>query len=109
MADWEDDLKRRSAAWVAPCEAGPPAGADVRYDPLFEAVSREIGKLETPQAGALDWGGIDRDSTKILQSKSKDILVACWLAASLHERFDLDGLATGIWVIASAWPKLRRW
>lgn len=99
--DWAETLEQRATALTAPVPGAAPGGIDVRYDPAFEALAQELGKLDAPQATAVDWKIVERDATTVLSTKSKDILVACWLAASLHEQHGLEGLALGLWVVGS--------
>ena len=79
-----------------PIKAEQPAGADVRYDPLFENLQAEVDKLSTPSAvSAVDWGKIVNLSSEILAQKSKDLLVASYLAVALIYTRKFEGLAIG--------------
>ena len=80
-----------------PVSKEKPTGSDVRYDPLFEELQAEVDKLSSPTAtGTLDWGKVAKASAAILSGKSKDLLVAGYLAVSLiHTRKD-EGLAVGL-------------
>ena len=74
-----------------------PAGEDVRYDPAYDELQTEVEKLSSPAAaGSVDWEKVDRFATDILRHKSKDLLVASYLAVALiHTRGD-DGFAIGL-------------
>lgn len=72
-------------------------GSDVRYDPLFEELQAEVDKLSSPTAtGTLDWGKVAKASAAILSGKSKDLLVAGYLAVSLIHTRKAEGLAVGL-------------
>jgi type VI secretion system protein VasJ len=66
-----------------PVTEDQPAGSDVRYDPLFDALQAEIDKQSTPTAsGGTDWKKVEKLAVEILSTKSKDILVASYLAVA---------------------------
>ena len=78
---------------------GTPAGQSVRYDPEFEAIEAEIQKLESPSGGPVNWKKIAESSSAILAQKSKDLLVAAYLAGAMFYTRGYAGLATGVAVI----------
>jgi type VI secretion system protein VasJ len=72
-------------------------GEDVRYDPLFDTLQAEVDKLTSPSvAGTVDWEKVVRLSADILATRSKDILVASYLAVGLVQTRRGDGLALGL-------------
>lgn len=74
-----------------------PAGLDVRYDPLFDTLQAEVDKLTSPAiAGTVDWEKVVRLSADILATRSKDLLVASYLAVGLIQTRQGDGLALGL-------------
>jgi type VI secretion system protein VasJ len=76
-----------------------PAGSDVRYESEFEELQAEIDKLSSPTAsGGVDWAKVSRLASLILEKKSKDILVAGYLAVSQINIAQIDGLLTGLHV-----------
>ena len=80
-----------------PIKAEQPAGSDIRYDPLFEQLQAEVEKLSTPSAAsAVDWGKIVNLASEILAQKSKDLLVASYLAVALIYTRKIEGLAIGL-------------
>jgi type VI secretion system protein VasJ len=80
-----------------PIQAEQPTGADVRYDPFFEQLQAEVDKLSTPSAAsAVDWGKIVNLAAEILAQKSKDLLVASYLAVALIYTRKFEGLALGL-------------
>lgn len=83
----------------APIPGAAPAGQSVRYDPEFEAIEAEIQKLESPTGGAVNWKKVADSSAGILAEKSKDLLVAAYLAGALFNTKGYAGLATGVSVM----------
>jgi len=83
-----------------PISDDQPAGAEVRYEPEFEQLQAEIDKLSVPSAsGGLDWQKVCDLAALILAEKSKNLLVASYLAVSQVHLNGIDGLALGLHVI----------
>jgi type VI secretion system protein VasJ len=81
----------------SPVHADMPAGSDIRYDPGFEELQAEVDKLSSPLAsGALDWSKVERLASEILAVKSKDLLVASYLAVALIYTRKFEGFAIGL-------------
>lgn len=90
-----DGLGRR------PIDDQLPAGSDVREDPRFDTLQREIGKLSNPGAdGQTDWQRVGQLASLLLAEKGKDLLIASYLNAALVNALGLPGLAIGLEVIA---------
>jgi type VI secretion system protein VasJ len=94
-----------------PISAENPTGTDVRYDPEFEDLQAEIDKLSSPtSSGSVDWKKIVKLSSGILEGKSKDLLVASYLAVGLIHTQHIEGLLAGTTIygdlIESFWEKL---
>jgi type VI secretion system protein VasJ len=80
-----------------PLSGDAPAGVDAKYEPEYEELTAEIGKLTSPTAtGGVDWKNVQQLATQILAEKSKDILVTCYLVMSLVQNRQIEGLATGL-------------
>lgn len=80
-----------------PVRPDQPVGEDVRYDPLFDTLQAEVDKLTSPAvAGTVDWEKVVRLSADILATRSKDLLVAGYLAVGLVQTRGGDGLALGL-------------
>lgn len=80
-----------------PIRPEQPAGADVRGEPVFEVLQAEIDKLFTPSAaGGTDWVKVNQLATEILAGKSKDLLVAGYLAVALIKTRQFEGFAAGL-------------
>jgi type VI secretion system protein VasJ len=84
----------------SPIEGDKPAGIDVRYEPAFETLQTEIDKLGSPTAsGQVDWSGIVDTAAKILETQSKDLTVASYLAVGLVRTGGVTGLDQGLQVL----------
>ncbi|GDY14337.1 hypothetical protein LBMAG53_32150 [Planctomycetota bacterium] len=90
-----DDL----ALGTTPLAGASPTGDNVRYDDAFTQIESEIAKLEHPAGGDIDWSAVAAGCRNILAEKSKDLLVAAWLARALWQTQRLAGLASGLGVI----------
>ncbi|MHC4779681.1 MAG: type VI secretion system ImpA family N-terminal domain-containing protein, partial [Planctomycetota bacterium] len=82
-----------------PIPGDKPAGAPCRYEPEFETLSGEIDKLENPSGGEMNPSVAIEQAAKILSGKSKDLLVAAYLAFALLEKDGYQGFATGLTVL----------
>ena len=80
-----------------PVRSDQPAGSGVRYDPLFDQLQAEIDRASLPAvAGAVDWDKVVRLAAEILSQKSKDLLVAGYLAVGLIQVRGMEGLALAL-------------
>ena len=91
-------------AILAPIPGDSPAGADLRYDPVFEQI-REARRAEDP-LGAVegepkqpDWEQVRDLSAEALAAKSKDLQIAAWLTEALIHTGGFDGFAAGLRVL----------
>ncbi|HEY1773894.1 MAG TPA: type VI secretion system protein TssA [Gammaproteobacteria bacterium] len=82
-----------------PIDAAQPCGQSARYEPEFEQLEAELAKQESLTPTAVDWGRVVELSSAILQSKSKDLLVAAYLCRGLMETQRYAGLAVGLKVL----------
>lgn len=87
------------ALGTKPVSDAAPTGAPCRDDMAFEALQSEFQKLERPDGQVPDWSGAAKGATDLLANKSKDILVAAYLAISLFEKDGYDAFADGMQVI----------
>lgn len=78
-----------------------PAGVDAHYEPEFEQLQEEIDKLSIVTAGqpGIDWKRVTQLAFTILSEKSKDLLVASYLAIGLVKTHQFEGLAVGVTVL----------
>ena len=80
-----------------PIQPDQPAGAEIRYSPEYEALQAEMDKLSLPRlAGTMDWEKVVVQASAILAGKSKDLLVASYLALALIYTKKIEGLAIGL-------------
>jgi len=79
---------------------GEATGEDVRYEPEFEELTGEIGKLGSLAGEVVDWARVVELATAILESRSKDVAAATYLCSGLFELEGYGGLAAGITVLA---------
>ncbi|HLK99778.1 MAG TPA: type VI secretion system protein TssA [Myxococcaceae bacterium] len=100
MAVSIDQLREKAKTWIEPVSAAAPAGATAKANPQYEAVIAEMTKLESVTGGAVDWPMVLDSSGKVLQSVSKDLRIATYMAFGLYQTQGLDGLATGLVVIS---------
>jgi type VI secretion system protein VasJ len=94
-----------------PISQDQPAGADIRFEPLFEELQSEVGKLSSISGPAsVDWGKVIKLSSEILAEKSKDLLVASYLAVALIYNRQVEGFAIGLKVyqelLETFWDRL---
>lgn len=86
-----------SALGKQPISTEKPTGSDVRYDPAYDELQTEVDKLSSPAAaGSVNWEKVVRFATDILMNKSKDLLVASYLAVALIHTRRNDGFAVGL-------------
>lgn len=85
-----------STLGTTPISPESPGGSDVRYDPDFEALQAEIDKMTSPTAaGQVNWARVADLAVGILQTKSKDLTVAGYLAVALLMTRQITGLDEG--------------
>ncbi|MDR1167060.1 MAG: TssA family type VI secretion system protein [Deltaproteobacteria bacterium] len=95
-----------------PFPGDAPAGRDVRLEPSFLSLQSEIDRLNSMSGtpGAVNWPKAVEISLAILESDSKDLLVAAYLAVSLMETEGFAALAPGATLLSDLlgtfWPNL---
>ena len=67
----------------SPIDSTNTAGEDIRYDPLFETLQAEIDAKPSAGSSGVNWKKVVEMASTILETKSKDILVASYLAVGL--------------------------
>ncbi|MDF1504988.1 type VI secretion system protein TssA, partial [Roseisolibacter sp. H3M3-2] len=94
------------AALLAPIPGDAPGGRDLRYDPRYDAI-REARRedADLPQGAFVaerklaDWPRVQKDTTALLTTGSKDLQLAAWLTEALLKRHGLGGLGDGLTVL----------
>src|SRR6266542_4177040 len=95
-----EQLRDRAKPWLAPIAGSSPAGAPAKLEPEYQAVAGEVAKLDVLTGGVVDWKRVVAGSTELLQGRTKDLLLASYLAQALHATGGVDGLTTGVTVVA---------
>jgi len=90
-----DEIKQRVSFWVAPIAGGAPAGAPAKFEPDYQAVANEVAKLDMPSGGAVAWKLVNEKGVALLTGKSKDLVVAAYLAHAQHVTGGAAGLTNG--------------
>ncbi|HET6582207.1 MAG TPA: type VI secretion system ImpA family N-terminal domain-containing protein, partial [Nannocystaceae bacterium] len=88
-----DEFDGRAAALLEPIAGPEPAGQSAGFDPRYEAVRAEIGKLDAPSGGEIDWKQIAHGCRDLLSGASKDFLLASYHAYALVQLERWAGLA----------------
>jgi len=106
-----EELTHRVQPWLEPISAATPSGSSARYEPEYERILLEVGKLEAPTGGAVDWVQVATLGKKLLGSKSKDLLLAARLLEALLKVHGFGGLRDGLLLmrrlIEDAWDRLN--
>lgn len=81
-----------------PISPDKPAGEDAHYEPEFEELQQEIDKLSIASASGegTDWKKVASLSVTILSEKSKDLLVAAYLATALTRLHGFEGFGAAV-------------
>lgn len=88
-----DQLKRLA---TEPIPGDLPCGESARYDEAYGVLENEVGKLENPAGGEVDWRSVRDGAAGLLETRSKDVLLAAWLARALWHSEGFAGLAAGL-------------
>ena len=94
----------------------PDAQDEFRDTMEFEALEAEFRKMETEGPTAVNWKQLNEDTISVLQTKSKDLVLATRLAYGLFTEEGYHGIAVGLVVlkdmVETQWdtmvPPLRR-
>jgi type VI secretion system protein VasJ len=93
---FEQRLAALTAPWCAPIREAAPCGKDCRYDdPVHEALRSQIARFESPAAVVPNWGRLIEQASELLQQRSKDLLIASYLAEGLRRRDGWKGAVQG--------------
>jgi type VI secretion system protein ImpA len=92
---------------VAPIPGAHPGGEDISFLPIYDEV-REARRADDPaltqgewetELKTAQWPRVRQLCENILQTKSKDLQVACWYVDALTQLHGFDGLAFGFQVM----------
>ena len=88
---------------LQPIAEGNPSGADLRYDPAYDAIREARRADDELNQGAwqkerkvADFVLVVSLSTTALKKKTKDLQIAAWLTDALLRREDFAGLVAGL-------------
>jgi type VI secretion system protein VasJ len=95
-----EEISARAAPYLEPIPGPSPAGAPARFDPEYQAAANEVAKLDAPAGGAVNWKVVAESAGAVLRGKSKDLVIASYLARALAGTHGLGGLATGTAVLS---------
>ena len=77
------------------------SGDDPRESDSFAQMSAEIDKLSSLTAESLpNWSRVEQLASTHLKTQAKDYLVASWLSEAWVRRYELNGLAAGLTLLA---------
>ncbi len=86
-----------------PIAGDNPAGADLRYDPLYDTIKEARRQDDDAPQGewqharkVADWPQVVKLTSEAIASKSKDLQLAAWLTEALLHREGLAGLRDGL-------------
>lgn len=86
-----------TALAASPVSESSPAGADAKYEPEYEALTAEIGKLSSVNRNSpISWQAVADNGAIILAQKSKDISVAAYTAVALAHIDGARGFLDGV-------------
>ncbi len=120
MADTAPDpletLKTRAQTWLAPIPGAAPAGVTAKLDVAYQAVANEVGKLDTPAGGEVDWKKVVAGAGELLERRTKDFTLAAYLARALQAIEGFEGLGAGLTLYGglletyweNAFPEVKR-
>ncbi|MGQ9366149.1 TssA family type VI secretion system protein [Azospirillum sp. ST 5-10] len=94
-----DSLERTMTVGRTPISPEAPAGADAKYEPGYDLIVDEVKKMEQDGPGAVDWALVVDGGSDVLANRSKDLLIAAYVAYGLYRRSGLDGLESGLTVV----------
>src|SRR5690606_11833915 len=92
-----------SSDLLEPIAGSNPAGANVRYDPVYDKIKQARhedpdlprGEDDPPRKTA-DYALAQKLATEVLEKRSKDLQVAAWLTEALVHREGFSGLKQGL-------------
>jgi type VI secretion system protein VasJ len=90
----------RVARWLAAISAAKPAGENARHDPDHEALRTAVSNLEGLQGTPVDWAAFSSQAEALVTTRSKDLLIASYLAYALLQTEGARGFAEGLALVS---------
>src|SRR2546430_4445959 len=88
---------------LQPIPGSNPAGANLRYDPLYDKIKETRREEEDVEQGdwkrarkVADWPQVCKLAGDVLATKSKDLQIAAWLTEAQLKQEGLGGLRAGL-------------
>jgi len=88
---------------LQPIPGSNPAGANLRYDPIYDKIKEARREEEDVDQGdwkrtrkVADWPQVIKLAGDALATKSKDLQIAAWLTEALLKQESLGGLRAGL-------------
>lgn len=112
-------MKTDIEALVQPISTDAPCGDDLSFSPEFDSIQEarreEDASLDQGEwvrdVKEADWPAVIKQSTAVLQARTKDVRVAAWLAEALGKVDGCRGLADGLALLQRLteqyWPQLH--
>ncbi len=98
-SEYEQRLMESVQSYCQPLAGDSPAGADVSYDPQFEAAKAEIDKLTGLSGDQPDWREVVSIADRITRETSKDFRLLAWSTVARFHAQGLQGLGTGLAIL----------
>lgn len=92
------------ASLLAPLSESEPCGEDLRWDVLYDEIrtARQQGDrsaFEGESAAEPKWGRVVELATEALSTRTKDLMLACWLTEALLHQHGFAGVRDGLKVV----------
>jgi type VI secretion system protein VasJ len=98
MASFREAIAVSQAPLLAAIEGDNPAGVDVSYEPDFEWLKAEIGKLASVTESEPSWPDVQRSALDLIGRKSKDLRVLSWLCLAKLKNEGWQGFGEALFV-----------
>lgn len=92
------------APLLAPLSESEPCGEDLRWDVLYDEIrtARQQGDrsaFEGEASAEPQWGKVVELATEALATRTKDLMLACWLTEALLHQHGFAGVRDGLKVV----------
>ncbi|MBV1856952.1 MAG: type VI secretion system protein TssA [Nannocystaceae bacterium] len=91
-----EDVQSRASELLAPISDAEPAGQNASEDSRYEEVRNQMASLDSPTGGEVDWEEVAKAAGGLLQTASKDLLVASYFSYAMMKTEGPTGLAVGL-------------
>ncbi len=84
---------------LTPIKGDNPAGDACNYEDEYEAIELEVSKLSAIELEEVNWELVADNCQLLLQEKTKDLQLSCYLAVSLFQVQGYAGLNEGVQLV----------